>query len=205
MAEEPISTGTTIMAFKYRDGIMLAADSRTSSGVFVASKITNKLDELAENIIICRSGSAADTQLIARRIQSEIKKYSIIENTLPSVEKASELASKIIYNNRNRLSAALIIAGFDDDFKIVKVNVCGTLEKGNDICLGGSGSRFLFGFCDNYYRPNMDFNEAIKFARTSIKMAIDRDVSSGGVIRIASITKDKISRFFVPGEEILTQ
>lgn len=205
MEQEPISTGTTIMAFKYRDGIMLAADSRTSSGVFVNSRITNKLDELTENIIICRSGSAADTQLITRRIQSEIKKLSVIENSLPSVDKAAELAGKIIYENRERLVAGLIIAGYDGEFKISKINVCGSIQKDNDLALGGSGSRFLFGFCDNYYRPNMDFEEALKFARTSIKMAIDRDVSSGGVIRIASITKDKISRFFVPGEEIVTK
>lgn len=205
MEQEPISTGTTIMAFKYRDGIMLAADSRTSSGVFVASKITNKLDELTENMIICRSGSAADTQLIMRKVQSEIKRLSVIENERPSVQKTAEMASRIIYNNREYLMASLIIAGFDDEFRIFKIDSCGNLQKGEDIYLGGSGSIFLLGFCDLTYRTNMSHEEALDFARTSIKMAITRDLSSGGVIRIASITKDKILRYFVPGNEIMTK
>lgn len=203
MQQEPISTGTTIMAFKYRDGIMLAADSRTSAGIFIASKITNKLDEMTENIVICRSGNAADTQLIMRKVQSEIKKLAIIENTVPSVQKTAEMASQIIYNNREHLSASLLIAGYDDEFRIYKIDPCGNLQKDENIFLGGSGSRFLYGFCDNQYRPNMDFNEAISFAKASIKMAITRDVSSGGVIRIASITKDKIARYFVPGDDLI--
>jgi 20S proteasome subunit beta 1 len=201
--EDAISCGTTIMAFRYRDGIVLAADSRTSSGIFVASKATNKLDEITENIICCRSGSAADTQLILRKIQCEIKKMSIIENTNPSVFKTAELASTIIYNNREMLSASLLIAGYDEDFKIFKVDSCGNIQKEGNIFLGGSGSRFLYGYCDNLYKSNMELSEALNFAKVCIKMAINRDVSSGGVVRIACITKDKIMRYFVPGEDIL--
>lgn len=203
--DETISTGTTIMAFKYRDGIVVAADSRTSSGAYIPSRITNKLDQITENIIFCRSGSAADTQRIQRIVQSEIKKMSLIENTSPSVDKAARLVSKIIYENKERLTAALIIAGYDKSPKINKVNVCGTIEKDLDISIGGSGSGFIYGYCQVHYRPDMDLEEALDFARTSVSLAIMRDNSSGGVIRMATITKDKITRYFVPGDKILNQ
>lgn len=193
------------MAFRYKDGIVVAADSRTSSGSYVASRITDKLERLADNIFICRSGSAADTQLIARIVQSEVKKLSLLEGTAPSVEKTARLISKIIYENKEHLTASIIVAGYDDVPRLFKVNVCGTLEASEDILIGGSGSGFIFGYCDQHYRPNMSLEEAIGFARTSVGLAIRRDVASGGVIRIASITKSQVTRFFVPGETVLGQ
>ncbi|KAM0681677.1 Proteasome subunit beta type-1 [Glugoides intestinalis] len=202
-----ISTGTTIMALKYRDGVLLAADSRTSSGVFVASRITNKLNQIAENIIICRSGSAADTQKITRIVESEIKKLSLNENKASSVEKTAKLASKIIYENRDSagILASLIIAGFDTSAKIFKVNICGSIENDLNIAIGGSGSGFIKGYCDLYYRPNMSIEEAIEFAKIAVGLAIRNDIASGGVIRMASITKDKITKYFYSGDKILDQ
>lgn len=193
------------MAFRYRDGIVVAADSRTSSGSYVASRITDKLNRLTDNIFVCRSGSAADTQLIMRLVQSEVKKLSLLENTVPSVEKAAKLISKIIYENKEHLTAAIIVAGYDDSPKIFKVNVCGSLEACKDILIGGSGSAFIFGYCDQHYRQNMDLQEAVDFAKTSVSLAIRRDVSSGGVVRIASITKTQVTRYFVSGDTILDQ
>lgn len=207
MVDSEVFTGTTIMALKYRDGVLLAADSRTSSGVFIASRLTNKLNQITENIIICRSGSAADTQKIARIVESEIKKLSLFENRTPSVEKTAKLSRKIIYENRDSagLLASLIIAGFDTSAKIFKVNICGSIENDLDIAIGGSGSGFIRGYCDMYYKPNMTIEEAIEFAKMAVKLAIKNDISSGGSIRMASITKDKITKYFYSGDQVLNQ
>lgn len=206
MESKPISTGTTIMAFKYKDGIMLAADSRTSSGVYISSRITNKIEQMGENIMICRSGSAADTQMIKRVVEKEINKLALIENTKPSITKTAQLIGKIIYENNKHLVASVIIAGYENDIpKIFKIHPCGTIEDCKEIAIGGSGSLFIYGFCDAMYQPNMEFNNALDFAKLAVKLAITRDVSSGGVIRIASINKNKIDRFFVPGDQILNK
>lgn len=199
-----VSTGTTILAIKYRGGVLVAADSRTSSGAYVVSRITNKIDEIAENIIFCVSGSAADTQKIKRIVGSEINKLALIENTRPSVDKATNLVSKIIYENRNHgLLAAIIIAGVDTSAKINKVNICGTIEHDMDIAIGGSGSGFITGFCKDQFRPNMELNDALNFAKTAVKLAINADNSSGGVIRMATITTEKVTRYFVPGDKVM--
>lgn len=203
MQMDPISTGTTIISFKYRDGIILAADSRTSSGVYIPSRITDKINKLTANIYICRSGSAADTQIIQRIVASEVKKLGLIENTKPSVEKAARLISKIIRENREYLKAAIIVAGIDDKPRIFKINICGTVEEDNNILIGGSGSGFIYGFCDYKYSPEMELEEALEFAKTAVKLATHRDISSGGVTRIAAITKNGVQRYFVSGENNL--
>lgn len=58
---EPISTGTTIMAIIYDGGLLIGADSRTSSGSFVADRAADKIDYVHDRIFCLRSGSAADT------------------------------------------------------------------------------------------------------------------------------------------------
>jgi 20S proteasome subunit beta 1 len=51
------------MAACYKDGVVLGADSRTSTGSYVANRVTDKLTKLTDRIYVCRSGSAADTQV----------------------------------------------------------------------------------------------------------------------------------------------
>jgi len=57
------------MAAQCKDGVVIGADSRTSTGTYVANRVTDKLTKLTDNIYCCRSGSAADTQAIADFVQ----------------------------------------------------------------------------------------------------------------------------------------
>uniref|UniRef100_UPI00358FFEDE uncharacterized protein n=1 Tax=Myxine glutinosa TaxID=7769 RepID=UPI00358FFEDE len=60
-----VSTGTTIMAVEFDGGVVVGADSRTTTGPYVANRVTDKLTPIHDRIFCCRSGSAADTQAIA--------------------------------------------------------------------------------------------------------------------------------------------
>ena len=53
------------MAVEFADGVVIGADSRTSTGSYVANRVTDKLTRITDKIYCCRSGSAADTQAIA--------------------------------------------------------------------------------------------------------------------------------------------
>ena len=46
---------TTIMAAAFDGGVVMGADSRTSTGSYVANRTTDKITPLAERIYICRS------------------------------------------------------------------------------------------------------------------------------------------------------
>ena len=59
-----LSTGTTIMAIPFENGVIMGADSRTSTGTYVADRVSNKIVQLHDSIWACRSGSAADTQAL---------------------------------------------------------------------------------------------------------------------------------------------
>ena len=41
---------TTIIAASYKGGVILGADTRTSTGSYVANRVTNKITQLAEKV-----------------------------------------------------------------------------------------------------------------------------------------------------------
>ena len=47
------------MAVAFEGGVILGADSRTSTGTYVANRVSDKLTPLHDYIYCCRSGSAA--------------------------------------------------------------------------------------------------------------------------------------------------
>ncbi|MCO5575973.1 hypothetical protein L7F22_029780 [Adiantum nelumboides] len=51
------SMGTTIMAVQYDKGVIMGADSRTSTGAYVANRASDKITCLTDNVYLCRSGS----------------------------------------------------------------------------------------------------------------------------------------------------
>ena len=59
-----LSTGTTIMAIPFANGVIMGADSRVSTGTYVANRVSDKVAQLHDSIWCCRSGSAADTQAL---------------------------------------------------------------------------------------------------------------------------------------------
>ena len=68
--------GTSIMAVTFNGGVIMGADSRTTTGSYIANRVSDKLTSISDYIYCCRSGSAADTQAI-----SEIVRYYLDMHT----------------------------------------------------------------------------------------------------------------------------
>jgi hypothetical protein len=67
---------------------------------------------------------------------------------------------------------------------------------------GGSGSAYIYGFCDKYWRPGMSEEECRAFVVKAIGHALARDGSSGGCIRTVTITKEGVKRSFLPNDQV---
>lgn len=102
------------MAVEFDGGVIIGADSRTSTGTYVANRVTDKLTRITDKIYCCRSGSAADTQAIAD-IVSYSTYYSENQNGRDAL--VSEVAAefkRFCYNYRDSIMAGIIVAGYDD-------------------------------------------------------------------------------------------
>lgn len=91
---------TTIMAATFDGGVILGADSRTSTGTYVANRVTDKLTKLTDNIYICRSGSAADTQNITAYLRWYLAQHQMDIGEDVEVATAANMAMQMVYQNK---------------------------------------------------------------------------------------------------------
>lgn len=195
-------TGTTIVAMKFDGGVIMAADSRTSMGAYVMNRVSNKLTKLSPRIYCCRSGRSSHTQIIAEYASSKTNLFAYSNEREPLVRDAANLVRALVYYNP-MLTASIIVAGYDEEEKgsIYSVNIGGTLLK-REWAMGGSGSIFLYGYCDSMYRSDMSFDEKFELTKKLVQLAINRDNASGGCIRMAVIRKEGVENIFIPGNEV---
>jgi len=195
--------GTSIMAVSFKGGVILGADSRTSTGSYIANRVTDKITPLADNVYILRSGSAADTQAIASYVQMYIALHQAEANERIRVKIAANMAMQMAYSNKDMLQAGLIIAGWDEDegASVWAIPLGGTLMN-VPYAIGGSGSAYIYGFCDKFWRPDMSEAEAKEFVVRALSHAMARDASSGGCIRTVTVDENGPRRDFIPNPSV---
>ena len=84
----------------------------------------------------------------------------------PHVKTAAKLFNQILYSNKDRLLAGIIVAGWDpyDGPQVFSLPLGGSCTK-VPYAIGGSGSGFIYGYCDANFKENMTKEEAEKFAK----------------------------------------
>lgn len=66
----------------------------------------------------------------------------------------------------------------------------------------GSGSTYIYGYCDATWKEGMTKEQTLEFVKNALSLAMRRDGSSGGTIRMANIDESGVERHFVPGVSI---
>ncbi|KER22109.1 hypothetical protein T265_09727 [Opisthorchis viverrini] len=182
---------------------------------YVVNRVTDKLTPLAKNIYCCRSGSAADTQKVADIVRYQLDFHRMQMNKDPTVLEAAVTCRSLCYSYRDDLSAGLFVAGWDESgggqvvlcypfisyFQIYSIPLGGMLLK-QPAVIGGSGSTYIYGYFDREFRKDMTKEECVNFVSTGVALAINRDGSSGGCIRLAIISKDGVERRLIKGNDV---
>jgi len=235
-----ISTGTTIIAVRYRDGVVVGADTRTSVSGYVSNRFASKVafvldrglggEEERESTksvevglqsdfdnsntasvpessalvykcldfstcCVCRSGSAADTQSLSDICRDRLLYRSIVNRRASTVWDAAYLLRNLILSEPG-VSASLICAGYDhaeQNGVIFSIAPSGSFMKEPEWSISGSGSSYVLGFIDaNYPHGEADQwseEEAVEFVTKCVGLAMERDGSSGGMIRAYVINR----------------
>ena len=170
--------------------------------MYIGNRVSDKLEPIHHRIYCQRSGTSSHTETIAKIVRYYVDVQAQELGGLPPVASAANIMKSIIYQNAGSLSASMICSGWDPykGYQIYSVNQAGFRQEG-DWALSGSGSTYIYGYFDANFNPNMSLEEAKEFIKSAISLACYRDSSSGGVIRMCSITEGGCERFFVPYQD----
>lgn len=179
--------GTTIVALRTADGVVMAGDRRATMGNVIAQHDIEKVFAADEFSVIGIAGTAGLAVELVRLFQVELEHYEKIEGVPLSLDgKANRLASML----RGQLGLAMqglavvpLLAGYDTarrTGRIFSYDVTGGRYEEHDFHAVGSGSAFARGSMKKLYRADASTSDAVRVALEALYDAADDDSATGG-------------------------
>lgn len=191
--------GTTTLAFVFKEGMVVAVDSRATAGSYICSQTVNKVIEINRYLLGTMAGGAADCYYWETLTGLYAKKYELENNKRISAAAASMYLSNSIHQYKGMgLSMGTMFCGYDENGpKIYYVTDTGARIE-NGVFSVGSGSTIAYGILSARYRFDMTKEEALSLGKDAIFHAGHRDAYSGGSVNLYFMDQDgweKIGNF----------
>lgn len=193
-------TGTTTIGMVCKDGLVLAADKRATSGYLISYKKFDKIMPVTDNIAVTVAGTVSDVQLLTKYLKAELKLKDIRTGRETTVKEAASLLANFVYSNIRKFSlipgiSHFIVGGKDSNgFHLYDLSPDGSIVEIDDYISSGSGSVMVFGVLETLYKKGLSIDEGVKLAAKGINAAVQRDIASGNGIDIVTITKDGVKK-----------
>jgi proteasome beta subunit len=182
-----IPHGTTVLALRYRDGVIMAGDRQATEGFQVAHRRIEKIYKADDLSAIGIAGAAGPSMEMARLFQTELEHYEKVEGDALSLEgKANRLAQMIRMNLPAAMQGLVVIpifAGFDEKAgagRIFKYDITGGRYEEADYFAQGSGGKDARDTLKKRYRRDMTRPEALRVALEAMIDAAEEDIGTGG-------------------------
>jgi proteasome beta subunit len=179
--------GTTVLAIRYSDGVIVAGDRRATEGFQIAHRSIEKVFAADEMSAVAIAGTAGPAIEMVRLFQTELEHYEKVEGERLSLEgKANKLGQMIRANlpaAMQGLAVVPIFAGFDEgkaEGRIFKYDITGGRYEEDDYHATGSGGKDARSTLKKRYKPDLSREDAAKVAVEALFDAADEDVGTGG-------------------------
>ena len=186
--------GATAAGLKTRDAVVLASDRRINYGIFIMSRNARKVFIIDDRIGIAFSGLYGDLAGIYRIMEAE---YRFMEHTLghkPPVYAMAKRLSIILYSYKlYPFMIEAIVGGLDYEGKpkLYVLDVLGSITEDPFVAVG-SGASIAIGYLEEHYRDDLDIEDAMDVAARAIRIAMERDPSTGDGIDVVAITSSGV-------------
>jgi proteasome beta subunit len=199
--------GTTVVAAKYADGVLLAGDRMATEGYQVAMRNIEKVYKTDEHSAMAIAGAAGPCIEMARLFRIELEHYEKIEGMELDLEgKANKLGQMIRQNLPMAMQGLVVVpifTGYDlkrNQGRIYKYDVTGGTYEEIDYYAVGSGGKDARNSLKKTYRSQATKDEVLRMVMEALFDAADEDRGTGGVdiLRgiyptIKDVTKDGIA------------
>lgn len=183
----PLPKGTTVLALKYREGVVIAGDRQATEGTQIATRRIEKVFKADQHSAVAIAGVAGPCLELARLFQTELEHYEKLEGVELSTEgKANKLAQMVKMNLPMALQGLVVIpifVGYDlkrEEGKIYKYDVTGGRFEEADYHATGSGGAHARATMKKVYHADADEAGAIQTALDALFDAADEDTGTSG-------------------------
>jgi proteasome beta subunit len=183
----PISHGTTVVAIRFTDGVVMAGDRRATSGHLISHRTIEKVFPADRHSGVAIAGAAGPAMEMVKMFQLQLEHYEKVEGNELSLEgKANQLGQMV----RQHLPAAMqglavvpLFAGYDvrrATGRLFQYDVTGGRYEEQDFSSTGSGSLHAGTVVKLGYRHGLSREDVIKLGIEALFQAADEDSATGG-------------------------
>jgi len=185
------STGTTIVGCIFDGGVVIAADTRATSGPIVADKNCEKLHYIAPQIWCAGAGTAADTEFTTAIISSNLELHALSTGRKPRVVTCMTMLKQHLFRYQGHVGAYLVVAGVDPTgVGLFTVHAHGSTDKLPYVTMG-SGSMAAMAVFESQWKGKLTRDDAVALCSEAITAGIFNDLGSGSNVDVCVITENK--------------
>ncbi|PWW75785.1 N-terminal nucleophile aminohydrolase [Tuber magnatum] len=176
------STGTTIVGCIFEWGVVIAADTRATSGPIVADKNCEKLHFISPQIY---------TEFTTALISSQLELHSLSTGRKPRVVTCMTLLKQHLFRYQGHIGAYLVVAGVDPTgTHLFTVHAHGSTDKLPYVTMG-SGSLAAMAVFETKWEKHLTREKAVDLCSEAILAGIFNDLGSGSNVDVCVITPEK--------------
>ena len=186
-ASPSVAHGTTVVALRYADGVVMAGDRRATEGNIIAHRAMEKVFPADRHSAVAIAGAAGPAIEMVKLFQTQLEHYEKVEGIALSLEgKANQLGQMVREHLPMAMQGLVVIplfAGFDvrrAQGRIYTYDVTGGHFEEADHAATGSGGRDARTTIKLGWRADLGRQEAIELAVRALYEAADEDSATGG-------------------------
>ena len=194
--------GTTVLALRFKDGVLLLADRRATAGSLIMFDQAEKIVPLDDSTVVAISGAFARSVEICRFLKHSFKYYRRSALHEMSVDgKLSEI-SKALAGNAPMAMQGIglflpILATYDrikDEFGVYFFDGAGARFQSSGYACAGSGSERIRGVFEYLTRTHGPFegrslDQALTDSLQMLDIASDLDSATGGFSKTPPVAR----------------
>lgn len=184
---QPLPHGTTVLAIKYRGGVVIAGDRRATEGYQIAGRRMDKVFKIDEHSAMAIAGAAGPCIEMAKLFQTELEHYEKLEGVQLSCEGKANKLGQMIKANLPMVFQGLVVlpiyVGYDqkrDEGRIFKYDITGGRYEESDYHAIGSGGKDARNSMREHFRKDLSDADALRVALLALYNAAEEDVGTGG-------------------------
>lgn len=179
--------GTTVVASKFADGVIMAGDRRATSGNLIAHRTMRKVFAADRWSGVAIAGAAGPAMDMVKLFQLQLQHYEKVEGHALSLEgKANQLSQMLKGNLPAAMQGMVVVpifAGFDRHRgygRLFAYDVTGGRYEEEDFVATGSGSLFARTAIKLGYSDTNSRDQAVDLLIRALFVAADDDSATGG-------------------------
>lgn len=193
--QDPIVTGTSVLAIKYKDGVMMAADTLASYGSLARFKDMERMLNVGDGTLMGFTGDMSDFQYLKHRLESVVsEEYSLDDGHKMAPSHFFNYLASVMYQRRNKgnpLWNVVVVAGFKDGESFLGVvDLRGGTYKASTVGTGYGGhlAQPLLRQRVEGRENEITEEEAKNILEESMRVLLYRDARTINRIQVAKVT-----------------